>query len=211
MPLDTANVASPVASAPEFGRPCPIRPSPDTLALMATRRSSSAQTLVAPAPSDAELADLLRLAARVPDHGKMTPWRFILLQGEAKAALVERLRAAAPRQPNPTKAEAALAKMSAPPLGVVVVSSPRDGGKPVWEQQLSAGAVCMNLLTAAQAMGYGANWITDWYSYDAEGRALLGVRHGEQVAGAVFIGTPSEDPLERVRPDLDLLVSRLEP
>lgn len=198
-----------VPAAPEFGAPCPVRPSPDTLALMAARRSSSAQTLGAPGPSGPELAELLRLAARVPDHGKMTPWRFVVLEGEAKAALVERLRALATRQPNPGKAAAALAKMSAPPVGVVVVSSPREGGKPVWEQQMSAGAVCMSLLLAAEAMGFGANWITDWYAYEAEGRALLGLRDGEQVAGVVYLGSTSEAPLERVRPDVDALTTRI--
>ena len=209
MPLD---IASPdrqtVPPAPEFGAPCPVRPSPDTLALMAERRSASAQTLVSPAPDEVELADLLRLAARAPDHGKMTPWRFIVLEGAPKAVLVAELQALAATQPNPGKAAAALGKMSAPPLGVIVVSSPREGDQPVWEQQLSAGAVCMNLLIAAEAMGYGANWITDWYSYDPAATALLGVGPNEQVAGAVFLGTPSEPPLERVRPDLATLVSR---
>ena len=209
MPLDTPTPASRVPPAPEFGEPCPVRASPDTLALMSQRRSASAQTLQAPGPSADELADLLRLAARVPDHGKMTPWRFVVLEGEAKAALVERLRALAATQPNPVKAAAALGKMSAPPVGVVVVSSPREGGKPVWEQQMSAAAVCMNLLLAAEAMGYGANWITDWYSYDPAGRALLGLGEGEQVAGVIYLGAPGEDALERVRPDMATLVSRL--
>jgi nitroreductase len=206
---DTAAPDRHVPPAPAFGAPAPVRPSPDTLALMAGRRSSSAQALTAPGPSATELAELLRLAARVPDHGKMTPWRFIVLEGEGKAALVGRLRGLAARQPNPGKAEAALAKMSAPPLGVVVVSSPREGAKPVWEQQMSAGAVCMNLLLAAEAMGFGANWITDWYSYDAEGRTLMGLREGEQVAGVVYLGQASEPPLERVRPDVDALTTRL--
>ncbi len=210
MPLDTPfQTASHAPQAPEFGAPCPVRASPDTLALMAQRRSASAQTLQAPGPGAAELDDLLRLAARVPDHGKMTPWRFVVLEGGSKADLVERLRRLAPIQPNPAKAAAALGKMSAPPVGVVVVSSPREGGQPVWEQQMSAGAVCMNLLLAAEAMGYGANWITDWYSYDAATRVLLGVGKDEQVAGIVYLGTPSEAPLERVRPDMAALVSRL--
>ncbi|WP_254600795.1 nitroreductase [Caulobacter sp. S45] len=176
---------------------------------MAKRRSASAQTLQAPGPGAAELDDLLRLAARVPDHGKMTPWRFIVMEGSAKTGLVERLRDLAATQANPGKAMAALGKMSAPPVAVAVVSTPREGGQPVWEQQMSAGAVCMNLLLAAEAMGYGANWITDWYSYDPAARALMGVRAGEQVAGVVYLGTPGEDPLERVRPDMALLVSRL--
>ena len=198
-----------VPAAPEFGAPCPVRASPDTLALMSQRRSASAQTLQAPGPGEGELAHLLRLAARVPDHGKMTPWRFIVLEGDAKVRLVEQLRALAPAQPNPSKAAAALGKMSAPPLGVVVVSSPREGGQPVWEQQMSAGAVCMNLLLAAEAMGYGANWITDWYAYDPAATALLGLTQTERVAGVIYLGAPGEDPLERVRPDLTVLVRRL--
>lgn len=214
MPDDASRPAShlatpPVPPAPEFGAPCPVRASPDTLALMASRRSASAQTLRAPGPDTAQLDELLRLAARVPDHGKMTPWRFVVLEGEAKAALVEQLKTLAPQQANPVKATAALAKMSAPPLGVVVVSSPREGGQPVWEQQMSAGAVCMTLLLAAQAMGFGANWITDWYSYDPAGARLLGLREGERVAGVVYLGSPAEDALERVRPDLATLVSRI--
>ena len=208
MPLDTADIARHVPPAPEFGAPCPVRSSPETLALLASRRSSSAQTLRAPGPSASELADLLRLAARVPDHGKMTPWRFVVLEGEAKTALLSQLENLAAAQPNPSKAAAALAKMSAPPLGVVVVSSPREVGKPVWEQQMSAGAVCMSLLVAAEAMGFGANWITDWYSYEPGATALLGLRDGEQVAGVVFLGATSEAPLERVRPDVEALVSR---
>ncbi len=205
----SSTLTKPVPPAADFGAPCPVRASPDTLALMAGRRSTSAQTLQAPGPSGAQLDDLLRLAARVPDHGKMTPWRFIVMEGEAKAALAQRLKTLAETQPSPVKATAALGKMSAPPVAVVVVSSPRAGGQPVWEQQMSAGAVCMSLLLAAQAMGFGANWITDWYSYDASARAMLGVREGEQVAGVVYLGAPGEDPLERVRPDLQALVSRL--
>src|SRR5579875_3742166 len=125
---DLSPAAHRVPKAPEFGAPCPPRRAPEVLATMATRRSASAQTLAAPGPSPAELDDLLRLAARVPDHGKMTPWRFVLLEGERKAALVDRLRALATGQPNPGKANAALEKMAAPPLGVVVISSPREGG-----------------------------------------------------------------------------------
>ena len=138
----------------------------------------------------------------------MTPWRFVVLEGEAKVRLVERLHALAASQPNPTKAAAALGKMSAPPVAVVVVSSPREGGQPVWEQQMSAGAVCMTLLLAAEAMGYGANWITDWYSYDPAAKTMLGMGEAEQVAGVVYLGTPGEAPLERVRPDMAALVTR---
>jgi nitroreductase len=202
-------MTQPVPAAPEFGAPCAIRDCESTLALLAERRSSSAQTLRAPGPDAAQLADLLRLGARVPDHGKMAPWRFVIMQGEAKAALVERLRALAPSQPNPGKAEAALLKLSEPPVSVMVVSAPREGGKPVWEQELSSGAVCMTLLIAAEAMGFGANWITDWYSYDPAGGEILGLRKGERVAGFIHFGTASEPPLERQRPDLSALVTTL--
>lgn len=201
----------PVPPAPGFGEPAPVVASPETLALLARRRSSSPQHLCTPAPEGAELDDLLRLAARVPDHGKMTPWRFVILRGEPKARFVAALRTMAEAQPNPTKAHASLGKLEAPPLAVAVISAPRMGGKPVREQRSSADAVCTTMLIAANAMGYGANWITGWYGEAPEALALLGVRTdapvAEELAGWVLIGTPSEPPLERVRPDVAALVS----
>jgi nitroreductase len=202
--------ADPIPPAPEFGEPCPPDASGATLALLARRRSSSAQTLRAPGPTSAQLDDLIRLAARVPDHGKLTPWRFVVMEGAPKAQLVERLMGLAERQDNPTKAKAALAKLSTPPTTVMVVFSPKPPVKPLWEQELSAGAVCMTLLIAAEAMGLGANWITDWYAYDEAARPWLGLRDGEQVAGFIHLGQPEEPPLERVRPDLSALTSRLD-
>jgi len=202
--------ADPIPPAPEFGEPCPPEASPATLALLARRRSSSAQTLRAPGPTPAQLDDLIRLAARVPDHGKLNPWRFVVMEGQPKAQLVERLTGLAERQDNPTKAKAALLKLSAPPTSVMVVFSPKPPVKPLWEQQLSAGAVCMTLLIAAEAMGFGANWITDWYAYDEQARPWLGLKDGEQVAGFIHLGLPAEPPLERVRPDLSALTTRLD-
>jgi nitroreductase len=180
------------------------------LSLLARRRSSSAQTLRAPGPTPAQLDDLLRLAARAPDHGKLNPWRFVVMEGAPKAKLVERLTAQAASQPNPTKAAAALAKLSAPPTTVMVVFSPKPPVKPLWEQELSAGAVCMSFLIAAEALGLGANWITDWYAYDEAARPWLGLEAGEQVAGFIHLGRPHEPPLERVRPDVSALTTRLE-
>lgn len=197
-----------VPEAPEFGQPVPQSPSPDTLRLLALRRSSSPNTLKAPAPSGSELDALLRLAARVPDHGKLNPWRFILVDGDDKAELCRRLEPLAKEQPDPAKATGVLAKLRDPPLAVVVVSSPKPAKIDAWEQILSAGAVCTNLIMAAAAMGYGANWITDWYSYDERGRTVLGLLPGEKVAGVVLLGTASEPPLERVRPDMPGLVTR---
>lgn len=197
-----------VPPPPEFGQPTPITASPETLKLLARRRSSSAALLQAPGPSGAELDDLIRLAARVPDHGKLAPWRFVILEGAAKTGLVEGLQALAAGQPNPEKAVAALAKLANPPTTVLVVAKAPSPKMPAWEQELSAGAVCTVLLIAAEAMGYGANWITDWYSFDAQAQALLGLGEGEQVAGFIHIGTAPEAPLERERPDLAAIVSR---
>ncbi len=197
--------------APEFGQALAPRACPDTLALLATRRSSSAQTLTAPAPEGAELDDLLRLATRVPDHGKMQPWRFVVLHGEGKARFTGGLRSMAEERRNPAKALASLGKLEAPPLAVAVVSAPRLGGKPVGEQRTSAAAVCTTMLIAAAAMGYGANWITDWYGEEPEALRLLGLRLDaeapEELAGWILVGTPSEPPLERVRPRIGDLVT----
>jgi nitroreductase len=195
-----------VPTAPAFGEAAPIEASPETLAFLARRRSASAITLTAPAPTDEELATLLRLATRVPDHGKLSPWRFVVLKGEGKRRFIAGLEAIAAGRPDGERLTAKLGKIRAPPLTVAVVSRLVPAEIPEWEQRLSAGAVCMTLIIAAQAMGYGANWITDWYAYDAEALALLGLRDAERVAGFVHLGTATEPPLERVRPDMDAVV-----
>jgi nitroreductase len=193
--------------APEFGAPIDLAPAPQALAFLATRRSTSAVTLAEPAPSADELAILFRLATRVPDHGKLTPWRFIVLDGEDKARFAGKLEALALSRGDP-KAAAKLAKLKIPPLAVAVISSPKPDTMPEWEQILSAGAAATTLLYAALAMGYGANWITDWYAYDPQANTILGLEVTEKVAGFVLIGTPREPPLERERPDVSALVSR---
>jgi nitroreductase len=196
---------------PSFGEPLPVRPAPEVLRFLARRRSASALTLEAPAPSREELSDLLRLAVRVPDHGKLSPWRFVVLDGPGKAEAVGRLQALAEAR-NDVKAAAKLGKLRVPPLAVVVVSRARPGlDIPEWEQQLSAGAVCTLLMISAQAMGYGANWITDWYSYDAGARAIFGLTPDERVAGVLLMGTPKEPPMERERPDSAALTSDWRP
>lgn len=196
-----------IPAAPAFGDALPILAAPEVLAFLARRRSASALSLRAPGPSDEELADLLTLAARVPDHGKLAPWRFIVLRGEDKAAFAARLETLAADHADGPKLVAKLGKLKTPPLGVAVVSRTVEGEIPAWEQLLSAGAVCTTLLYAATAMGYGANWITDWYAYDPEACALLGLAPQERVAGYIFLGTAREAPLERERPALAPLVS----
>jgi len=181
-----------------FGEPCPIRPSRETLVLLAERRSSSAANLKAPGPDRDQITDLIRIASRAPDHGKLNPWRFIELEGEGKAALVRALEQIADEHDHSKKA---LEKMSAPPVAIAVVSRAEDGGKiPEWEQLMSAGAVCTLMLVAAEAMGFGANWITDWYAYDHHARKALGLHKHERIAGFIYLGAAAEPPLERVRP-----------
>ena len=192
--------------APQFGQPVETKAVPEVLEFLATRRSHSAVNLTAPGPGPEDLAVLLRLAARVPDHGKLTPWRFIVMDGDAKAAFADRLDALAAGRGD-RKAQNKLAKLKVPPTAVVVVSSAREGEIPLWEQELSAGAVCTTLLYAALAMGFGANWITDWYAFDAEARAILGLAPDERVAGFILMGSYGEPPLERERPAPAGLVS----
>lgn len=194
---------------PQLGEPLPITPCADTLSLLATRRSTSAHTLSEPGPSPEQVELLLRLGARVPDHGKLAPWRFVVFEPAAKAAYVARLEALVADRPDGAQKVAKLAKLRAAPFTVAVISRPDPGADiPEWEQVLSAGAVCMTLLIAAEAMGYGANWITDWYAYDAAALEILGVTAGERVAGFIHLGTPPEPPLERARPEVAGLTRR---
>lgn len=193
--------------APEFGAPLAVETSPETLRFLALRRSVSAMSLLGPAPDAAQLGDLLRIATRVPDHGKLAPWRFIVLEGDDKSAFAGRLEALARDRGDPLRV-GKLAKLKTPPLSIAVISSPKSSAIPEWEQVLSAGAVCSSLVNAALAMGFGANWITDWYSYDAEATAILGVGPSERVAGFVMVGTAKEPPQERERPVAGPLVSR---
>ena len=194
--------------APQFGDPLPVAPHPAVLRFLSRRRSTSAVTLTEPAPTPQELDQLFRLATRVPDHGKLAPWRFVVLEGAAKARFAQRLEALANGRGD-SQAAAKLAKLKVPPLAVAVISSPKpDTPIPEWEQLFSAGAAATTLLYATLAMGYGGNWITDWYAYDPEAGAILGLQPGERVAAFVLIGTPRESPLERERPDPASRVTR---
>ncbi|MFN3537711.1 MAG: nitroreductase [Brevundimonas sp.] len=190
------------------GAPLPApEPSEAYLKRLSNRRSTPAQTIGAPGPGEDQIARIISVAARTPDHGKLAPWRFVILGGAAKARIAAELE---PMAPDP-KSVAVLAKLRASPVCVMVVATPVQGHKiPTWEQELSAGAVCMNLLHAADALGFGANWITDWYGYEPAATALFGVQSGERIAGFIHLGTPVAPPLERDRPDLSALISRLD-
>ncbi len=188
----------------DLGDPVPGPKASEEMRLrLATRRSAPAQALTGPGPTRDEIDEILFLAARSPDHGKLFPWRFVVLGPDSRAELATALADVAVRQARPEKARTALGKLTAAPLTVLVVSAPVPSTTvPHWEQQLSAGAVCMNLEHAANAMGYAASWITDWYSYDREALALFGVGVAEQVAGFIHIGHVAEPLLERPRPDV---------
>jgi len=206
----TQRPRSTLPPAPAFGATVPQPASPEVLDFLARRRSASALTLADPGPSPEDIADLIRLAARVPDHGKLAPWRFLILEGADKAVFADALEALALSRGD-ERAAGKLGKLRTPHACIAVISSPRPGDIPEWEQRLSAGAVCATLLYAATAMGFGANWITDWYAYDAGACARLGLSGDEKVAGFILLGTPGEPPRERERQDPAALTARWRP
>ena len=185
----------------------------DTIALMARRRSVAPQHLDGPGPSPDELDTLLRLASRVPDHGKLVPWRFIVIEGAARdrvGRLALETRLANHPDLNEADRQVELARFSRAPLVVAVVSRAAAHAKiPLWEQVLSAGGVCMALTVAATALGFGSAWLTEWCAYDARFRMGLGLAAHETVAGFVHIGRPKMVPEDRVRPALADIVTYL--
>jgi len=183
-----------------------------TLQLLLSRRSSSARGLVDPGPSPEQLDQILAAAVRVPDHGKLAPWRFLVFEGEGRGAFGEVLaKVTAEREPEAgdIRLQIERGRFERAPLVVAVISSPKtDKPIPEWEQQLSAGAVCQNLMIAATAMGFGALWITEWCAYDPAITQAMGLTAAEKVAGFIYLGTRKETLRDRERPDLASLVSR---
>src|SRR6266571_7816970 len=187
---------------------------PDALELLQTRRSLKPIELVGPGPSAAEIETLLTVASRVPDHGKLVPWRFIVFEGEARLAAGEAIVAAFCAkypQAKPEHIEAERIRLARAPLVIAVVSRAAPHVKiPEWEQVLSAGAAAMSLVFAAHALGYGANWITEWYAYDRRVLDALHLAAHEKVAGFIHIGTPKHAPEDRPRPALAEIATRFE-
>lgn len=186
----------------------------DTLALLARRRSVPPKFMGPPGPSRSEIDQLLTLASRVPDHGKLAPWRFVVIGPAAR----ERFGAALAdftKQDRPDADEETLQRererFTASPCIIAVISTAKPHPKiPEWEQVLSAGAACMNLVTAATAMGYGASWLTGWHSFDPRFHAALGLQDGEKISGLIHIGTPKEAQTDRPRPALADIVTILD-
>ena len=184
---------------------------PDALTLLDTRRTIPAVALGEPGPTDDQIRTLIRIAVRVPDHGKLTPWRFVLFRGEARARAGETLAGILLAR-DPATPEARLAaertRFTRVPLTIAVVSRAAPHPKiPEWEQVLSAGAATMNLVLGAHALGFAAQWLTEWYSYDAEAAAALGLGDGERFVGFVTVGTPTEAPVDRPRPAYETIVT----
>jgi nitroreductase len=189
--------------------------SPETVDLLLTRRSAKALTMVEPGPNEEELRTILTAGARVPDHGKLAPWRFIIFRGEARAAFgAELARIHAAAQPGATAEQTGFEanRLTRAPLVVAVISRVTPGIKiPEWEQVLSAGAVCQNMLVAATALGFGAQWLTEWYAFDPQVNALLGLKENEKVAGFIYLGSESVAKDERPRPVLADITSEWRP
>lgn len=178
---------------------------------LSTRRSIPAFQMSEPGPSKGEVEAMLTLASRVPDHGKLAPWRFIVYRGEERKRISEALATIAMAD-KPDLSEEMVkvenTRLSRAPVVVAVVSRAAPHAKiPEWEQVMSAGAVCLNLVMAANAHGFASNWLTEWYAFDARAYAILGVNEGEKIAGFIHIGTPSVPPTERPRPELADIVT----
>ena len=188
---------------------------PDALDLLRTRRSSRIPELSTPGPSPAQVEAILSIGSRVPDHGKLTPWRFIVFEGEARAKASEAIGAIF-RADHPEATADQLAfestRLARAPLVVAVVSCAAPHVKiPEWEQVLSAGAAAMSIVLAAHALGYAAKWVTEWYAYDRRALDALGLQPHEKIAGFVHIGTPVRPADDRDRPSLDAITTRYRP
>ena len=182
----------------------------DTIALLKRRRSSPPAIMTGPGPGKEELTTILTIASRVPDHGKLAPWRFVVFEGQARER-VGRIAFGLRLEDEPDLDEAAraeeLRRFARAPLVVGVVSRAAPHVKiPEWEQVLSSGAVCMNLIVAARALGFSATWLTEWPAYDARFRAAIGLADHEKIAGFIHIGRAAAIE-DRPRPPLAEIVT----
>jgi nitroreductase len=186
----------------------------DMLSLLKTRRSGRPRDMVEPGPDDAQLREMLEVAIRVPDHGKLAPWRFVHVTRAGRPQLRDLLLDAyRSTNPEPTRLEIEAVERLAnqAPTLVVALFSPVEGTKiPLWEQELSCGAACMNLLTAAHALGFTGGWVTGWAAYSEPVRRAFG-RGNERIAGFIYLGTPGAPLEERPRPAFDFAVSEWVP
>jgi nitroreductase len=184
----------------------------DIIEFLRTRRSVKPRDMSGPCPSAEEIDTILTIGARVPDHGKITPWRFIVFEGDARARAGDVIaRVYASKNPSAPQEEVEIEKrqlMEAPLVIGVVSCIKQHPSVPSWEQVLSAGASAMNVVTAVTALGYGANWLTGWFAYDRDVLDGLGLKSDERFAGFIHIGTPTKPNKDRPRPALSDIVTR---
>lgn len=184
---------------------------PNFFDFLKTRRSTKITQFSTDGPSTEEIEQILTVASRVPDHGKYCPWYFIVFEGDNRKKAGELLREAyAAENPDtpPAKLDLEAERFLRAPVVIAVVSKIREGKNPQWEQLLSAGAACYNLCLAANALGYGTNWLTEWYTYSPTFKKAFGIAENENIAGFIYIGTSTEKNEERDRPDLTKIVTR---
>jgi nitroreductase len=185
------------------------------LDMLALRRSIKVAHLVEPGPDEATLLSIIQIGARVPDHGKLGPWRFIILAGDSRAAygaaVADLLRQRVPGI-DAQRLEMEAERFARAPVVLAIVSTAGPHAKiPEWEQVLSSGAVCHNVMLAARGFGFGAVWLSEWTAYDRDALDALGLSGSEQLAGFIYIGTTSQAPVERPRPDALTRVSHWAP
>lgn len=198
---------------PAFGTTMrPANPSADARRVIALRRSVSKRTLAAPGPTPSQLDELLSIATRVPDHRRLAPWRFIVFEGDARSTF-NALAVDIQRDEQPNASDVMLADtasyLTRAPVVVAIISSPDTSHKtPIWEQELSAGALCQNLLLAANASGWAGCWLTEWISFSPGIKTLMGLTDDERIAGFIYLGTATNAPQERMRPDAAGLITR---
>ena len=190
-------------------KPAFNHPAPEAIKLLLSRRSGSAKAMGEPGPDSRQLADILKAGARAPDHGKLFPWRFIIFEGDGRKRAGDILAAAAQTDGERDKqVEEERARFLRAPVVIGVISAARELHKiPLWEQELSAGAVCQNILVAATALGFVGNWLTEWYAYHPAVKEGLGLKAGERVAGFIYLGSAKDQLEERPRPDMEKIVS----
>jgi nitroreductase len=185
---------------------------PDALELLKTRRSVKPREMTGPGPSPAELETILTIGARVPDHGKLAPWRFIIFEDDARLRAGDVIAGVfAKKNPSASSADIEVEKrrLTDAPLVIGVVSLTKPHPKvPPWEQELSAGASAMNIVTAATALGYGACWLTGWFAFDRDVLDGLGLKADEKLAGFIHIGRVTKPSEDRPRPVLSDIVTR---
>lgn len=183
----------------------------DLISFLQTRRSVKPKDMSEPGPSPAQIDTILKIAARVPDHGKYNPWYFIVFSGDARIEAGKLIEDAASKEQEGADPKKEAERLLRAPVVIAVVSRIREGKNSQWEQILSAGAACYNLCLAANASGFASNWLTEWIAYSPAFKKSLGIPAEDNIAGLIYLGTMSEKPDERDRPDMARLVTHWSP